>query len=137
MCIPNVVDSRLTTNRLSGGFSKKNRLLCPISKLHMKPLRRSEEVLKDGSLFEYVLGKLRRIRLNVIIFWDIALCSPNVNRRFGRNVSRPSSGHPKRQFTYGLHSAISQKMATFITTAVRTSNPTCISLVGLFGHYHA
>jgi hypothetical protein len=30
---------------------------------------------------------------------------------------------PKRRFTYGLHSVISQKMATFVTTAVRTSNP--------------
>jgi hypothetical protein len=30
---------------------------------------------------------------------------------------------PKRRFTYRLHSAISQTMAKFITTAVRTSNP--------------
>jgi hypothetical protein len=31
---------------------------------------------------------------------------------------------PKRQFTYELRGSISQKMATFITTAVRTSNHT-------------
>jgi hypothetical protein len=31
---------------------------------------------------------------------------------------------PKRRFTYGLHGAISQKLAILITTAVRISNPT-------------
>jgi hypothetical protein len=31
---------------------------------------------------------------------------------------------PKRRFIYGLHGVISQKMAIFITTAVRTSNRT-------------
>jgi hypothetical protein len=31
---------------------------------------------------------------------------------------------PKRRFTYRLHGAISQKMATFITAALRTSDPT-------------
>jgi hypothetical protein len=31
---------------------------------------------------------------------------------------------PKRRLTYGLHGSIPQRMATFITTAVRTSNPT-------------
>jgi hypothetical protein len=31
---------------------------------------------------------------------------------------------PKRRLTFWLYDAISQKMATFMTTAVRTSNPT-------------
>jgi hypothetical protein len=31
---------------------------------------------------------------------------------------------PKRRFIYRIHGAISQKMAVFITTSVRTSNPT-------------
>jgi hypothetical protein len=31
---------------------------------------------------------------------------------------------PKCWFTFGIHGAISQKMVTFITTLVRTSNPT-------------
>jgi hypothetical protein len=35
---------------------------------------------------------------------------------------------PKRQFAYGLHGAISQKMATFITTAVRAWNPAYLRL---------
>jgi hypothetical protein len=34
----------------------------------------------------------------------------------------------KRRFIYGLHGAVSQKMATFITTAVRTSNPISLLL---------
>jgi hypothetical protein len=29
----------------------------------------------------------------------------------------------RRRFTYRLHGAISQKMATFITTSVRSTNP--------------
>jgi hypothetical protein len=35
----------------------------------------------------------------------------------------------KCQFTYGLHDAISQKIATFITTAVRASNPKWSNIV--------
>jgi hypothetical protein len=31
---------------------------------------------------------------------------------------------PKRRFTHGLHDDISQKTATVVTTAVRTSDPT-------------
>jgi hypothetical protein len=35
---------------------------------------------------------------------------------------------PKRPLTFnGLHGVISQKMELFITTAVRTSNPTCLT----------
>jgi hypothetical protein len=40
----------------------------------------------------------------------------------------PSHVPLNRQFTYRLRSAISQKIATFITTAVRTLNPTCLNL---------
>jgi hypothetical protein len=36
------------------------------------------------------------------------------------------TGIPADGFTYRLHSAISQKMATFITTTVRTSNPSSL-----------
>jgi hypothetical protein len=36
---------------------------------------------------------------------------------------------PKHLFIYGLHSAVSRKMATFITTAVRSSNPTITGLL--------
>jgi hypothetical protein len=32
--------------------------------------------------------------------------------------------HLNRRFTYGLHGVIAQKMTTFITTAVKTSNST-------------
>jgi hypothetical protein len=76
----------------------------------------------------------------VAIFWDIAPCSPYVNRCFrgtyhlhlqGRKSAekgfRPWRWRryipPKCRFTYRLHGAIFQKMATFITTAVGTSNP--------------
>jgi membrane-bound metal-dependent hydrolase YbcI (DUF457 family) len=37
----------------------------------------------------------------------------------------------KHQFTYGLHNAISQKRASFITTAVRTSDPSLYAFVVL------
>jgi hypothetical protein len=30
---------------------------------------------------------LEQFRIYVLIFWDIALCSPYVNRRFGENIS--------------------------------------------------
>jgi hypothetical protein len=80
------------------------------------------------------------------IFWDITPCSPlEVNRLFGgtyrlhlqgRRISRARNQSkirwqgrryipPKRRFTFnGLHGVISQKIVLFITTAVRTSNPT-------------
>jgi hypothetical protein len=45
-----------------------------------------------------------------IIFWDMTSCSP---LSFNLN---------------GLHSVISQKMILFITTAVKTSNLTCITI---------
>jgi hypothetical protein len=45
-------------------------------------------------------------------FWDITPCSPlNVNRRFGGTST-------------GLHGVITQNIVPFITTTVRTSNPT-------------
>jgi hypothetical protein len=91
-------------------------------------------------------------------FWDITPCSPlKVNRRFQRNISPPSSGSkklcvprwfltrlilrplsrrrhvpPKRRLTFnGLHCVISQKIELFLTTAVRTSNPTWLYQFGL------
>jgi hypothetical protein len=67
------------------------------------------------------------------IFWDIALCSLYANRRFGgtyhhhpqnRNQTSKKPACSRRLATHGLLGAISQKMATFLTTAVRTSKPT-------------
>jgi hypothetical protein len=64
-------------------------------------------------------------------------CEPTFRRNVsplssGQKISRArnqraAGGHalPKRRFKYGLRGTISQKMATFITAAVRTSNPTC------------
>jgi hypothetical protein len=87
-----------------------------------------------------------------IIFWDMTPCSPlSFNRRFGgtyrlhlqgrRNgFSKPASKvaswrwrryvPPKRRLKPNrLHGIISQKMILFITTAVKTSNPTIIKHV--------
>jgi hypothetical protein len=79
------------------------------------------------------------IKLKSTIFWDITPCSLlKVNRRFGgtyrlhlqgRKISRARNQSESRwQATTltlnGLHGVISQKMVLFITTAVRTSNPT-------------
>jgi hypothetical protein len=84
------------------------------------------------------------------IFWNITPCCPlKVNRRFGRTyrlccraawhlrsrcflaqlILRPWGWRryvrTKRRLTFnGLHGVISQKIVLFITTAVRTSNPT-------------
>jgi hypothetical protein len=89
-----------------------------------------------------VLPKPRMIK-KVAISSDITLCSPYMNRRFGvtYHLRLPSrmlaflfiallvfdsedggDTFPKRRFIYGRHSAITQKIATFITTAVRTSH---------------
>jgi hypothetical protein len=92
--------------------------------------------------------------LKSTIFWDITPCSLlSVNRRFGATYRLHLQGRPWRclppAFTLilaqllfrswrcrryflpkhrltlnGLHGVISQKMALFKTTAVRTSNPT-------------
>jgi hypothetical protein len=89
-------------------------------------------------------------RTQSTIFWDITTCSPLWdNRRFGgtyrlylqdrhllsrwflaRLIFRPWKWRryisPKRRLTLsGLHGVISKKNVLFITTAVRTSNPTC------------
>jgi hypothetical protein len=61
------------------------------------------------------------------IFWDITPCSP-LN---GQLIFRPWRWRryvpPKRRLTLnGLHGVISEKIVLFITTAVRTSNPTKI-----------
>jgi hypothetical protein len=56
---------------------------------------------------------------NWTVFWDIMPCSPlKVNRCSGGTLCLPSSG---------LHGIIVQKIILFITTAVRTTNPTWIT----------
>jgi hypothetical protein len=86
-----------------------------------------------------------KVMSNVAIFWDIAPCSPYVNRRFGgtyhhhlQRLKPVVPSHllhggfvlgcfrpwrwrwyvpPKCRFTYGLHGSISQKMVSFIPTS--------------------
>jgi hypothetical protein len=87
------------------------------------------------------------LTLKSIIFWDMTPCSPlSFNRRSGETYRlhlqgrrKGSANHeqadgkryvpPKRRLKLnGLHGVISQKMILFITTAVKTSNPTILSL---------
>jgi hypothetical protein len=100
--------------------------------------------------------------LKISIFWDIMRRSPlKVNRRFGgtcrlhfqgRRISRARNQCEsrwqaelllpfrwklyvplKRRLTFnGLHGVISQKIEPFITTGVRTSNPTYWLLIRIF-----
>jgi hypothetical protein len=76
------------------------------------------------------------------IFWNITPCSPlEVNRSFGRKyrlhlqgrkVSRTRNQRESRWQTEtfnGIHGVISQKTELFITTTVRTSNPTWLSMI--------
>jgi hypothetical protein len=74
------------------------------------------------------------------IFWDITPCgSLKINRRFGgkcRHLLRPWRWRrhfpPKCRLTFNwLHGVISQKIELFITTAVRTSNPTSAGTLGI------
>jgi hypothetical protein len=77
--------------------------------------------------------------LKIAIFWDIAPCSPYMNRRFGgtyhfhlqgrKSAEQETSVRVGGRFMYGLHGAISHKTADFITTAVRTSYPTFLFIV--------
>jgi hypothetical protein len=63
------------------------------------------------------------------VFWDVAPCKSSANRRFGGAYRlhlqvrrRKRYLPPKRQFTFDLHGATSQKTAFFIVTIVKTSN---------------
>jgi hypothetical protein len=79
-----------------------------------------------NKIFEHTL------KLKNTIFWDITPCSPlKVNRRFGgtyrlnlqgRKISR--ARNQRESGWQGEHGVISQKIVLFITTSVRTSNPT-------------
>jgi hypothetical protein len=101
--------------------------------------------------YTFLVGELEG-KKSIIVFWDITPCSPlKVNRRFGGTYRLhlqgrallatcfhagfllgiffdPEDGddvHPKRRLTFnGLYGFISQKVVFFITTAVRTLNPT-------------
>jgi hypothetical protein len=55
----------------------------------------------------------------MFIFWDVEPCSPYVNRRFGGNDHLCLQG--RKSADQQVASSITQKMLTFITTAVRTS----------------
>jgi hypothetical protein len=82
------------------------------------------------------LGLVNNMNFKSTIFWDITPYSPlSVNRRFGekyrphfqwrQNISWSRNQSESMWLTFnGLHGVISQKMVLFITTAVRTSNPT-------------
>jgi hypothetical protein len=66
--------------------------------------------------------------MNGSLFWDITPYSPlKANWRFGGTFRPPRLGYvpPKRQLTLSvLHGVVYQKIELFITTAVRTSDPT-------------
>jgi hypothetical protein len=66
--------------------------------------------------------------LKSTIFWDIMLCSPSsVNRSFGGTYRLHLQGRKNnlsKKSVWTQVASISQKMVLFITTAVRTSNPT-------------
>jgi hypothetical protein len=77
----------------------------------------------------------KEIYMKSTIFWDITPCSSlKVNRLFGGTYrihlqARISQARYQREsrLTFNrLHAIISQKIVLFITTAVRTSNPTKI-----------
>jgi hypothetical protein len=63
--------------------------------------------------------EMNLMEMESIIFRDITPCSPlRINRHFGGDMFLRNVG------LNGLHGVISQKMVLFITTAVRTPNPT-------------
>jgi hypothetical protein len=93
--------------------------------------------LNPSRLILYVVGNNYLVKST--IFWDITPYSPlKLNWRFGgtyylhlqgRRISRARNKRESRWqaeplAVNGLHSIISQKMELFITTAVRTSDPT-------------
>jgi hypothetical protein len=63
-----------------------------------------------------------------IISWDMTPCSPlGFSRRFEERIA---TYPPKRRLKpNGLHGVIFQKMILFITTAVKTSNPTSLIFI--------
>jgi hypothetical protein len=82
----------------------------------------------------FVLRFQGNITMKSIIFWDMTPCSPlSFNRRFcfppacslicWTYFFDPEDGGDMLKLN-GLHGVISQKMILFITTAVKTSNPT-------------
>jgi hypothetical protein len=62
--------------------------------------------------------------LNVAIFWDVAPCSPYVNWRFVGTYNLHLQGRKSAELENSaqLVARLSQNMATFKTSAVRTSN---------------
>jgi hypothetical protein len=90
------------------------------------------------ALYNDSLIYLVRKKLNVNTFWDIAQCSPSINQRFrgayhlhhhgwkqggqGTNVQQVICSS-ETSFRYGQHSCTSKKVAAFITTGIRASNP--------------
>jgi hypothetical protein len=72
------------------------------------------------------------IHLEMAVFWVVAPCSMvEVYQRFrGPCDDRPDDGGSKDLWNVGIllpyYTALTQKTAIFVLTAVRTSNPTCI-----------
>jgi hypothetical protein len=97
----------------------------PLCELHRK-----EELVR--------LEVFTAVTMKNAVFWDVVPCIYCVNRRFGGTYLLNLQGRrrwrqcfpPKRRFTQDVHGAISQKMAFFIVTAVKTSNPTYSSSLG-------
>jgi hypothetical protein len=88
--------------------------------------------LTDSNCWNTDLSTNNNSTRESIIFWDVTRCSLlSCNRRFGGTYSLHLQGRRnrfsktgKQAGGKGLHGVISQKMILFITTAVKTSNPT-------------
>jgi hypothetical protein len=97
-----------------------------------------QHCLLHAGFYKHV-GTHTSIILKSTIFWDITPCSPmRVNRRFGEHIAWRWRWYvpPKSWSTLNrLHGIISQKMVLFVTTGMRTSNPTSI-ILSLF-HIHS
>jgi hypothetical protein len=85
-------------------------------------------------LFTSVIYMTSFLSMKSIIFWDVMSCTLlSCNRRFGGTYRLHLQGR-RNNFSKNqqvkqlnrLHSVTSQKMILFITTAVKTSNPTFI-----------
>jgi hypothetical protein len=86
-------------------------------------------MLQSSEIYRYVVHTWTDVSKEHIIFKfeNEPSKKPACSRWIGNKPTSRDS--PKRRFTYRFHGTISQKRATFITTAVRTSNPTFCTLL--------